>query len=255
MAESNSKPSLLLSLATSEKNASVCITSGPEVISQIDSQQWISQSDKRSQIGKSTGFVSLIQDALQNANVDSTCLAAIAVTKGPGAFTGLRVGVVATKMLCYAWKLPVIVVNSLEVSADRLRRERELNIGTKIWAVSDAQRKQVFAAKFSVAEDGGLSVEVPQALYERQALIDMLEHGDHVTGSGAFSFSQQIASATGVELPDRTVASCDAVDVAALARVKLEKQDFDDLMSIEPVYFRPSAAEEVRLAKGAADDS
>ena len=249
MAKSKANLQTLLSLATAEKVASVCATSGVECLAKIDSFEWLQQFSDSQKVGKSTAIISMTQAIMKRVDLAGSDLDAIALTNGPGGFTGLRVGVVAARMLCYAWNLPVIVVNSLEVAADKLRRQRDLSTGCAIWAVTDAQRRQVFASKMVVQDNGVLEVVVPQDLFERQALIDLLQSGDQVTGSGAFAFQDLIESKTGVELPDKSEAACDAVGVANLAQFRLAAEDFDDLLSIEPIYFRPSAAEEVRIAK------
>jgi len=250
MSDTTPNQKFLLSLSTSEKDASVCITSDEEVNVTVGFQQWARQLSDGQNPGKSTALVSMIRDAMDQAGISESGIEAIALTIGPGRFTGLRVGVVTARMLCYAWKLPVLAVNSLEVVADKLRRAQNLAVGSRIWSITDAQRKQVFAAQFEVTECG-LSVSVPQSLFERDAILELAETGDHFTGSGAYSFREEIETQLEVELPDTTVASCDAVGVAMLAQHRLAEKDFDDSLKIEPIYFRPSAAEEVRMAKEA----
>lgn len=248
MAKSTSESRPLLSLSTSEKVVSVCVTTGSEVLSSIDSVQWKQRTDDQS-AGNSTSIIAMTQAAMQDSRVEPSDFSAIALTNGPGGFTGLRVGVVATRILCYAWSLPVIVVNSLKVSVDKLRRERSLGKESAVWAVTDAQRRQVFASKMKVADNGILKTVESQGLFDRQALVDAMEKGDHVTGSGAFAFSDLIEAKTGVKLPGTDLAACDAIGVSELAQHRLKAGDFDELLSFEPIYFRPSAAEEVRLAK------
>lgn len=249
MAESNVITQSLLALSTSEKVASVCISDGSKTVASIDSDQWLDQFPDSQSVGKSTAIVPMIQAIMQRSGTKAGGFGAIALTNGPGGFTGLRVGIVAARMLCYAWDLPVIVVNALEVAADKLRRSRNLDVGAIVWSITDAQRRQVFASKMEVAEDGTLKVVTPQTLLDRSALIDLLNVGDHATGTGAFSFRDAIESKTEITLPDRETATCDAIGVASLASRRFNAEEFDDLLSFEPIYFRPSAAEEVRLAK------
>jgi tRNA threonylcarbamoyladenosine biosynthesis protein TsaB len=241
----------LLSLSTSEKVASVCVSCREEVAISVEFEQWSKQFSSSEPPAKSTSLIPIIQEAMDQSGTDETQLEAIALTNGPGRFTGLRVGVVTARMLCYAWHVPVLVVNSLEVVAEKLRRERELSVGSKIWSITDAQRRQVFAAQFEVTEDNGLVQCEPQTLFERNAILELIQSGEHVTGSGAVSFRESLESATGIELPDAAVANCDAAGVAQLSQDRLARRDFDDLLKIEPIYFRPSAAEEVRMAKEA----
>ena len=249
MAESLPNPKFLVSFSSAEKVTSVCVASREEVTVAIDSEQWLLSQDEEQVSGRSTSLVPMIKDVMEQASIDETMVEAIALTHGPGRFTGLRVAVVTARMLCYAWNLPVIALNSLEVVADKLRRERSLPAGSKIWAITDAQRRQVFAAQFQVDDSEILKVGHAQSLFERDAIVELIEKGDHVTGSGTRAFEDQLVSKSEIELPDPSVAMCDAAGVAVLARRRLQSADFDDPLKIEPIYFRPSAAEEVRLAK------
>ena len=248
MAKKTEKSDLLLAFDTSERVATVTVSSCERLLAQIDSTSWLKKFQNEEKVGKSTALISMIKEVMEEANVEPAAVAAIAMSNGPGTFTGLRVGVVAARMLCYAWKLPVIVVNSLEVSAEKLRRARSLSSGTRVWSAINAQRNQVFAAEFEVTEEGEFEVVTDQGLFERQALVDVMMQGDHATGSGAAAFQDLIESRTGVELPEQQLACCDATGVGMLAHRRLESKDFDELMTAEPIYFRPSAAEEVRMA-------
>ncbi len=251
MAKSTKKASLLLGFDTSERVATVNVSTTEQTLSKIDADSWLEQFKDNETIGRSTGLASMIRSVMKAANVEASQLDAIGLSNGPGTFTGLRVGVVTARMLCYAWNLPVIVVNSLEVAAEKLRRSRSLQTGTRIWSATNAQRRQVFAAEYEVIDDGLLEIVTPQALFERQAIVDMLNEGDQVTGSGALLFGDMIESKTQVKLPDAAIASSDADGVAMLAHRRLECGGFDELLTIEPIYFRPSAAEEVRVAREA----
>lgn len=239
----------ILSLAASEKEANVAISAGQKVLQSVGFNDWLEQFPDPQAIGRSSALVSMVKQALQMADVPVGSLDAIALTHGPGRFTGLRVAVVTARMLCYAWDLPVVAINSLYVSAAKLQRERSLGPGEKIWAITDAQRRQVFASQFETQPDGNLKSIVDQGLFDREEILERLEPRQHVTGSGAFAFGKQIESKTQIALPDVEIATCDAIGVAAVAQARVEVGDFDDPMKVDPIYFRPSAAEEVRLAK------
>ena len=249
MAESQSEQPKILAFASGEKESSVAVTAGDRVLAETCFSDWMQQFADQQSIGKSSALISMIKQAMQTASVEADSLDAIALTHGPGRFTGLRVGVVTARMLCYAWDLPVVAINSLRASAEKLVRENRLDTGAKIWAITDAQRRQVFASEFEVQNDGELKITTAESLFERTEILDQLKAGHHVTGTGAFAFAEEIEKVTGIELPELRVAQCDAVAVARAAVGRIESGDFDDLLKVKPVYFRPSAAEEVRLAK------
>lgn len=252
MTEAQPEQPKLLSLASAEKEASVAVTQGDHVLASVSFGEWVEQFSQQEALGRGSALVSIVKEALGKSGLKGESLNAIALTHGPGRFTGLRVSVVSARMLCFAWNLPIVAVNSLQVSAEKLARERSLATGAKVWSLTDAQRRQVFAAEFTVLPSGGLKTTVPQALFERNEILARLETGHQVTGSGAFAFAEEIENKTGCPLPTMPLAQCDACGVAAVAAKRVRAGDFDDLLKVAPVYFRPSAAEEVRLAKESA---
>ncbi len=249
MPESKQEEKTILSFASCEKEASVCIAKGDRILSSLRFEDWLKQFSNEEQVGRSSALVSMIKNVMANASVEGPALDAIALTNGPGRFTGLRVAVVTARMLSYAWNVPVIAVNALEVAADKLRCKRLLNAGSTIWAITDAQRRQVFAAKFHVNDQDSLETDIEQALFERTDILNQLESGDFVTGSGAFAIQEQIEERIKNKLPTPSSSECDAIGVAHVSVQKVSSGQFVDPLKIAPIYFRPSAAEEVRLAK------
>lgn len=262
---------MILAFDTSEKKSSVALVDGDQTVCETDSIRWPQQfsdlqtadlsgdpnNDRASRpraADQSTAIVAMIKSALQHAKLQPTEISAIAMSNGPGNFTGLRVGVVVARMLCYAWHKPLIVLDSLEVAAAKLSRDRKLNAGHEIWAAVNGQRKQLFAAKYRVQQSDPnsdlftLDVTQPQQLLHHADWIDQLQPNDHVTGTGTLILAGRISEKIAAPLPTPELACCDAIGIALLAEPRLTQQQFDDLWKVTPVYFRPSAAEEVRAA-------
>ena len=101
----------------------------------------------------------------------------MAVSAGPGSFTGLRVGMAAAKGYCFGWKLPVALVPTLEALASRFPGERRL-----ICPVLDARRKEVYAALFR-REGDALARLTPDLALPPEALIDRLPEGEIVSAA------------------------------------------------------------------------
>lgn len=249
MSQAKPEKMALLSLASSEREASVAVTVDGQIVSSIRFDDWLGQFPDEQQIGRSSALVSMVKDAMAKAAVNGTDLDAISLTNGPGRFTGLRVSVVTARLLGFAWNVPIVAVNSLEVAAKKLLDAQSLQPDSVIWALTDAQRRQVFAAQFTVQSNGLLEPTVPQGLFERDEILDQLRPADHVTGSGAFAFQDRIEEKIDASLPESMIAECDAVGVSKVANARVAEGRFDDPLKVEPIYFRPSAAEEVRLAK------
>jgi tRNA threonylcarbamoyladenosine biosynthesis protein TsaB len=85
-----------------------------------------------------------IQDVLLEAGIDTDQLKAIAISKGPGSYTGLRIGVAAAKGLCFALDIPLIAVNTLELMVQPHTVAPE----TFIIPMLDARRMEVYTAVF-----------------------------------------------------------------------------------------------------------
>ena len=94
----------------------------------------------------------LIDDLLKNAGTDLSAVKAIAVSKGPGSYTGLRIGVSAAKGLCYAKNIPLIAINTLESMAFGMKQQAQADGLTVpdgplcLIPMIDARRMEVFMA-------------------------------------------------------------------------------------------------------------
>src|ERR687889_642724 len=97
---------LILNLDTSTDKASVCIARDGETFELLENNQ---QKDHASWIHPA------IDQILHQANLVINDLEAVAVTAGPGSYTGLRVGMATAKGLCYALSKPLVAINTLEV--------------------------------------------------------------------------------------------------------------------------------------------
>ncbi len=110
--------------------------------------------------------------------------ARVAVSAGPGSFTGLRVGMAAAKGFCFGWEIPLVPVPTLHALAMRFQVE-----GTTICPVLDAKKKEVYAGLFRW--DGGRCIRLcpdmavaPEALPGRLPPGDVLFCGDGVAPFG-----------------------------------------------------------------------
>jgi len=162
----------------------------------------------------------------------------VGVATGPGSFTGLRVGVTTAKLFAYAVGAQVMGINTLEAIAHQSPDDAR-----QIWAVLDAQREQVFSAQFSRTEDGWHWI-VQTSLLDNAAWLARLSAGDAVTGPGLAKVSARLP--LGIAQADRTLWSPKAATIGKLAWRQFQSGRRDELKSLVPHYFRPSAAEEKR---------
>ena len=160
-------------------------------------------------------------------------LDAIAVSEGPGSYTGLRIGISTAKGICFAKNIPIIKVSSLEAMSSQIKSKTNLLHIPMI----DARRMEVFCAGFN---------EKNQEIFSTRAeIIDQNSFNDYEDfdeikffGDGAekcreiiesdkFSFVSAYASASGL---------------APLAELKYQNENFEDLAYFEPYYLKDFVA-------------
>ena len=161
---------LLLALETSGRHGSVALMRGDEMLADgaIGEEQ-----------RTAAALTPLIHQVVRSAGVELSELNAVAVTEGPGSFTGLRVGVTTAKTLGYVLNCAVIGVNTLRVMAQQAPADVP-----SVWTVLDAQRQQLFVARFIRGSTSEWDEAQATAIIDNQNWIDSLGDGDFVMGAG-----------------------------------------------------------------------
>ena len=126
---------LLLNIDTSTENASLCLSEGEECLCLLSNSI---QKEHASWLHPA------IQEALRSVNRKITELEAVAITAGPGSYTGLRVAMASAKGLCYALRIPLIAVGTLEAMAHAALAEDTDYVCPCI----DARRMEIFTAVY-----------------------------------------------------------------------------------------------------------
>lgn len=171
----------------------------------------------------------------------------IAVIRGPGSFTGLRVGVAAAKALAWTIGARLVGVSGFEVLARRAARlpgwdEAPISIAY------DAGRGDVFSALATPVAEGWTIG--PPSLAPLDAWIESLPHASRVTGPALDMASELITARTDLALAPQEVRYPAAAEAAAIARVRAEAGDVDDPHTLLPDYLRQSYAEERKPLPG-----
>ena len=155
-------------------------------------------------------------------------LDAIAVSKGPGSYTGLRIGVSAAKGLCFSLNIPLISIPTLQLLAKKLEGENDLVI-----PMLDARRMEVYSAVFDSA--GKQLRETRAEVLEETSFEDYLEKKVHFIGNGVAKFEEICKSPNAVfhkmEFPS-------AKEMAQIAEMKYKKSDIEDVAYFEPYYLK-----------------
>lgn len=179
-------------------------------------------------------IVPMIQIVLAEADLSWPQIDAIAVTVGPGSFTGVRVGVAAARGFALALDRPVIAATSLEVMAAQALEELS-DTPAVFGVVVDARRGEVYLALFDSA---GETVFAPAALTPQQAVKEALaKNAALIVGSGAQLVTESAGSGAGgigAVLPGLQP------DARVLARMALTRPSCAGPVS--PLYLRPPDA-------------
>ena len=161
----------------------------------------------------------------------------VAVTQGPGSFTGLRIGITTAKVLAYLTGADLIGINTLAAIAARAPEQTN-----SVLAVLDAHRQQVYLAEFSRDDQTELTEIRSTTICADGQWIRELEPGVVVTGPGLSKCFDQIPP--GVRVLDESLWHPQASTVGQLAYQEHLRGRRDDIWQFVPRYYRPSAAEE-----------
>ena len=196
----------------------------------------------------SATLMPMAQQVLRDCGVTPADLTAVAVAKGPGSFTGVRIGVSAAKGLAWGADKPVCGVSTLAAMATQMTMMRGI-----ICPVMDARRSQVYNAVFA-AEGGQLTRLTPDRAIALSQLAEELQ-GDPrpklVVGDGAALCSGFLSEA-GIpcRMAPAQLVMQNAVGVALAAEEMAARGETVSARDLVPVYLRLSQAERERLAKG-----
>lgn len=170
-----------------------------------------------------------ITAVLTNANVKVTDLNAIAVSKGPGSYTGLRIGVSAAKGLCFANNIPLISVETLQSMANGITKNEGFII-----PMIDARRMEVYSAVF----DAGCSQirDTKAEIITSDSFSEFLQKNKvHFLGSGANKCKEVINHKNAIFIDDFSMT---AENMIHLSYTKFQNQEFEDVAYFEPYYLK-----------------
>lgn len=220
---------ILLNIDTATENASVCITKEDIVLGIAENAD---------QKNHAAFLQPAIQKLLGDTGVTFAEIDAVAVTAGPGSYTGLRVGMASAKGLCYALNKPLITVNTLEVMALAAIQQDQLmantsNITTYYCPMIDARRMEVFTAMYSSLLEEILS-PAAMILDEKSFTTEAEKQRIVFSGNGSEKLAGLIKAAGFVF----SKVSHNATHLSVLAAQHFQKNQFASLAYAEPVYLK-----------------
>jgi len=181
-------------------------------------------------------IVSSLESIFNEIKWDPNDIDLIAVSIGPGSYTGLRIGVTCAKTLAYGLGKPVIGIPTLDVLAENVK---DHNAKT-ICPVIDAKRKSVYACIY----DRNNKRITDFLIISPDSLIDILPDSALIFGDGIAPYKQIFAQKEFIILSDEKPGIADAANVARLGLERYERGMRCEINSLVPLYLRKSEAEE-----------
>lgn len=212
---------IILSLETSTTNCSVSLSKEGETL--------VLKEDNNANYSHAESLHVFIDEILKSTQIALNDLDAIAVSKGPGSYTGLRIGVSAAKGLCYALNIPLISVSTLKALAHQVN----INEGI-IVPMLDARRLEVYSAIFDVSFNEIRGVEA-QILDENSFAEHLNTQSVYFIGNGVVKTKRLITHANANFIEGKFPSSN---EMSFLAFEKYKKSDIEDVAYFEPFYLK-----------------
>ena len=212
--------SFILNLETATKNCSVALAKDGKTITckEIAAQSF-------SHAEKLHGF---IEEILCENNIQFSDLNAIAVSQGPGSYTGLRIGVSSAKGLCYALNIPMIAIDTLQLLAKQIQIEDGIII-----PMIDARRMEVFSAFYDKNHN---QIRATQAEIIDETSYKEITEKIHLIGDGTEKFINTLTDDKFIFHSNVVFPS--ANEMSQLSFDKYKISDFVDVAYFEPYYLK-----------------
>ncbi len=223
---------MILCLETATPVCSVALNDGTETVALRECKGQNAHSEK---------ITIFIHDILKEAGIQYHQLDAVAVSKGPGSYTGLRIGVSTAKGICYAADRPLMAIDTLHAMAFGMRNQlgNELQSRDLLVPMIDARRMEVYCSVFdahlnrikdtsAVVFDESFQLSLLNAL----ALPSRL----WLFGDGAPKLKEMFKDQPQIQIVDNYAPS--AAYMAALSDQALKTPDFVDVAYFEPYYLK-----------------
>ena len=214
---------LILNIETSTKKCSVALFDDLRLISEKSLL-----SEKYSHSETLTVF---IEEIFNEIPFSITDLEAISVSKGPGSYTGLRIGVSTAKGLCYALNKPLISISTLQIMAYYMSKKREEF--DLYCPMIDARRMEVFSAFYNKKNE--LVREVKADIIVSNSYTDLLKKKILFFGDGSEKCKDILVSENAY-FEDNIHPS--AIDMSEISFLKYKNKEFEDVAYFEPFYLK-----------------
>lgn len=212
----------ILCIETSTTVCSVCVASGEKVLAIRETNNGYTHAEN---------LHVFVEEVLKEAGISVKELSAVAVSKGPGSYTGLRIGVSAAKGFCYALTIPLISVDTLQAMAFEVAASRKEDVFYV--PMLDARRMEVYCAVY----DKDLNPVIPvQALVLEEDSVKVFGMAKPVCffGEGMPKAKPLLQAIPGSIFAENIIPS--SKNLVALAFQKFKQKVYENTALFEPHY-------------------
>lgn len=222
---------VILNIETSTEVCSVSLAKNGETLFQKESSEGLNHSKL---------LTVFIEDIFKSNEVDYSILDAVAVSKGPGSYTGLRIGVSVAKGLCYGLQKPLISVGSIEAMGHYVAQNASdfIKMNTEndylFCPMIDARRMEVYTALFNT--NGKAITPVTAEIIDEKSFAEQLKQYKILFfGNGAEKCVNELTHPNALfEGPVKTSARF----MQIMAEEKYNNNEFEDVAYFEPFYLK-----------------
>lgn len=215
---------LILCIETSTTSCSVALAKNGQVIALRENNDGMNHS---------VLTAPYIDEVLKEYNITAQELDAVAVSMGPGSYTGLRIGVSIAKGLCYGAKIPLISIPTLQALTVKAAEQTKDTDALYIPMI-DARRMEVYTAIFNA--DGKQITETKAIIVEPNFYEDYINQNRvYLFGNGSGK-TKEILTSPNVKFIENVEAS--ATGCAPIAEAKFKNSEFEDVAYFEPFYLK-----------------
>lgn len=213
--------SLILNIETATKNCSVSLAENGKVIAIKELNDGNYSHAEKLHV--------FIDQVMTISNKSLSELDAVAVSKGPGSYTGLRIGVSSVKGLCYALNIPLISVDTLESLSKQVENQEGFII-----PMLDARRMEVYSAIFDTTHHQ--KREIKAEVLDANSFKEYLDKNKvHFIGDGVGKTKEIINHSNAFFIDDKLPS---ANEMAELSFAKFQKKIFENTAYFEPFYLK-----------------
>ncbi len=213
--------SIILNIETATKNCSVSIAKNGEIlaIKELNNGNY----------SHAEVLHPFIEDVLKEAKLSPKKIDAVAVSKGPGSYTGLRIGVSAAKGLCFAFDKPLISIDTLTSLSHAISIDEGL-----IVPMIDARRMEVYASVYN--HNHQQIREIKAEIIDETSFLEYLKDTKvYFLGDGAEKCKSTITHTNAIFIADKFPS---AEQMAQLSFDKYKKSDIENVAYFEPFYLK-----------------